>query len=138
MTQPIHPIQAMADGMSKAWQAERSKTQLTLGELIEVLSQLASDRMVVGLGEPISYRGYYSDLAFEPDATPRPVADVLAMARGCMGKTFEGYKGGDFDMGARTPLWSAHYGESSGDRIMGLQTDRDPITLILSPEPNDV
>lgn len=132
--QPIHPIQAMIDGMSAAWQKERSKTQLTLGGLIKVLEGVDPERKIVGLGPPMSYRGYYSDLAFKPDPTPKTVAEVLAVAKECMGKVFEGYKGGDFQMGETTPIWSAMYGDSGCPRIMGLNLETDPITLFLTVE----
>lgn len=129
---PIHPLQALVDGMGARWREERSQTQMTLGKLIAALEALPPDRRIQGIGEPMSYRGYYSDLAFEPDFNPRPIADLLTMLhKECMGQTFEGYKGGDFDMGARTPLWSAEY-SMTGLRIMGLNVEADPITLILA------
>lgn len=134
---PIHPLQALVDGMNEAWRKERAATQMTLGQFLAALEALDPTRTIVGVGEPISYRGYYSDLAFEPDNEPRTVGDVLAMARDCMGCVFEGYKGGDFVMGETTPIWSAEYGMSSCPRIMGLNTESDPITLVLAPEEDD-
>lgn len=130
---PKHPMQAMLDGMSAAWQAERSKTQMTLGEMVAWLESRAPEEVVMGLGGLMSYRGYYSDLAFEPTQTPRTVADLLAECRKAMGKVFEGYKGGDFLMGETTPLWVAGYGESSAPRVMGM-TETAPYQPVLAPE----
>lgn len=122
---PMHPLQAMLNGMSKAWQNERSKTQMTLGAFIAWLEAHDPDATVEGLGNLMSYRGYYSDLAFDPNPNPRTVADLLTECRGAMGKVFEGYKGGDFMMGATTPLWIAGYGDSCCPRLMGM-TDTTP------------
>jgi len=36
-----------------------------------------------------------------------------------MGKVFQGYKGGDYVMGALTPVWVAEYG-CYGERIMSI------------------
>lgn len=134
--EPIHPIQAMIDGMNAAYQKQRSETQMTLGGFIAKLSSLDPERKIVGVGDPISYRGYYSDLAFEPTTDVKTVVEVLAKAKDCMGRIFEGYKGGDFQMGENTPIWSSEYGTSSSDRIMGLNTDSEPITLVLEKEHN--
>lgn len=125
-------LQAMIDGWSAQWQKERAATQMTLGAFIERLEQLPGDLLMDGLGEPHSYRGYYCDLAFERVADKRPVAEVLADARQAMGQVFEGYKGGDYMMGASTPLWVANYGESGAPRIMGV---RDDGVLVLEDEP---
>lgn len=135
MKEPIHPLQAMIDGMNAAHQKERSKTQMTLGSFIAKLASLDPERKIIGVGSPISYRGYYSDLAFEPTTKIKTVGEVLAKARECMGRVFQGYKGGDFQMGESTPLWSSEYGTSSSDRIMDLNVTTDPISLVLEPEP---
>lgn len=48
-----------------------------------------------------------------------------------MGQVFQGYKGGDYVMGALTPLWVSTYGNSSGTKIMavhvggGIETSQD-------------
>ena len=88
---------------------------------------------VLVLGRPDSYRGYYCDLSFEPAETQQGAAELLAICEGCMGRVFQGYKGGDYVMGELTPLWFAAYGES-GDRLMGLNTDNELVSQILAPE----
>jgi len=130
---PTNPTQAMFDAISAGWQSARAATQLTLGGLIKQLETFAVERKIKGLGDPISYRGYYDDLAFETSDTEISIAEALKMARGCMGKVFEGYKSGEFLMGERTPVWSADYG-SCGSRIMGLNAEGEPVKLILAPD----
>jgi len=132
MEVPISPLQAMVNGMSAEWQKGRAKTQMTLGGLIADLEKLPQDARVTGLGDMASYRGYYSDLAIDPSGD-RTVADLLAEAKSCMGKVFEGYKGGDFTMGENTPLFVAEWGDC-GDRLMGLNTGASPIVPVTAKE----
>ena len=40
--------------------------------------------------------------------------DFLDMLKLCSGKSFTGYKGGNFQMGKTTPIWVANYGTSNG------------------------
>jgi hypothetical protein len=75
---------------------------MTLGELIAELEKFRPETYVgYGLCNPHSYRGYYDELAFEPAATT--VGEMLQMARGALGATYQGWKGGQFQMGANTP-----------------------------------
>jgi hypothetical protein len=95
---------------------------MTLSELIERLEKMPQDKVVpFGFGDPHSYRGYYDQLAFAPRESVR-VADMLADAKSAMGKTFEGYKGGDYEMGPYTEVNIAHYG-SCGDGISHMLLD---------------
>jgi hypothetical protein len=116
-------IQALVYGMSAQWQRERAQTQLTLGALIEALKQMPPDTQISGLGDLHSYRGYYSDLSFEPEPVTIRAADLLKQCEAAMGQVFEGYKGGDFVMGALTPMWVSSYGTTSGMRLMRLNPD---------------
>jgi len=117
-------IQAMFDRLSADWFAERSRTQMTLGKLIDVLESM--DRTTpVNLGDPHSYRGYYSDLAFQPcEAT---VQDLLNDCRSAMGRVFYGYKGGEFVMHQNTPVWIASWGRS-GRKLMAVNPNGDYTT----------
>ena len=130
---PIHPLQAMVNGMNAEFQRKRSGTQMTLGALIKTLEALRPEQAVVGLGDEMSYRGYYCDLAFEPSVEPKSAAALLDQARGAMGRVYEGYKGGDFTMGANTPLWIEEYG-SCGPRLMSLNIGTDPVTPVTAEE----
>jgi hypothetical protein len=115
-------IQAMINGMNAEFQRERAGSQMTLGRMISILSEMPKDLEVKGLGDLDSYRGYYCDLAFEPSGDAKTVEELLEICCGAMGKVFEGYKGGEYVMGAKTPLWLAFYGDC-GDKIMGINKD---------------
>jgi hypothetical protein len=115
----MNPMQALVNAENAKMRDQRAETQMTLGKLIDRLSQLDPAMEIEGLCEPHSYRGYYSDLAFERCNDKRTVAEVLAMAKDCVGETFEGYKGGNFDMNWSTPVWVADYG-SCGMKIMSV------------------
>lgn len=122
-------IRAMLNMITKTADQERSKYHLTLGQLISALEAAPANHRVVfddnqtcpGLLH--SYRGYYSDLAFEPADAPFVTAsELLVDAKDALGKTFEGYKGGDFTMTETTPLWRAFYG-SCGEAMMSISED---------------
>jgi hypothetical protein len=46
-------------------------------------------------------------------------AELLAECEAAMGQVFTGYKGGDYVMGALTPLWVATYG-CCGQKLMAV------------------
>jgi hypothetical protein len=115
-------IQAWFNGMSAKRQKERSETQMTLGKLIDKLKTMDPDAMIDGIETPHSYRGYYDDLAFEQGTEKMSVSSALIIATNCMGEVFEGYKGGDFQMGRNTPIWMSGYG-TTGSKILGLNDD---------------
>lgn len=131
---PIHPIKAMIDAVNRKENEKRAKTQMTLGKMITVLEAIEPARPIVGLGEADSYRGYYSDLAFEPSGETTTAGKLLVQCRAAMGRTFEGYKGGDFVMHENTPRWISEYGTASGIKIMDLNLETDPITMLTEQE----
>jgi len=120
-------MQALIDGMNAKLMRERAETQMTLGYLITALECMPQYRFIDGIKEPHSYRGYYSDLAFEQAGDKVKVSDALDMCKGAMGKVFKGYKGGDFVMGELTPVWIAEYG-CCGKKIMELKPDGSFVT----------
>ena len=89
---------------------------MTLGELIDYLKALPPSQAVHhGFSRPHSYRGCYEQLAFEP--TPdTTVGAMLACAIEALGKTFTGYKGGNYTMGGYIDCWIAEYG-NTGDAL---------------------
>jgi len=88
-----------------------------LGELIAALSGANQEHIApMGFGTPMSWRGDYSQLAFAP-AVNVTVASMLANARSALGKTFIGYKGGEFKMHEFVDCYIDEYGESGGDKI---------------------
>lgn len=116
-------MQALVDAMNATSLATRANYHLTLGAAIEALEEIAPSTpatlSVVGTpGRVRSYRGYYSDLAFEPELSPVTVGEVLSDLKAALGATFEGYKGGDFVMGANTPLWVAEWGSCSDTAVV--------------------
>lgn len=115
-------IQRMMDEMSAQWRRDRAESQMTLGKLIERLESMSPDATVKGFENPHSYRGYYTDLAFESSPDTVTVAKALEICRACMGEEFQGYKGGDYQMGRNTPVWLADYG-CCGLKIMGIRDD---------------
>ena len=118
-------MQALLDAMLKEGERTRSNYHLTLGDLIAQLENLPADCVLsADMGwQPShklrSYRGYYSDLAIEPGAATT-AGKLLVTSKAALGATFEGYKGGDFLMTAKTPLWLSAYGIDSGVAIIGL------------------
>ena len=97
--------------------------QLTLGELILKLEAVSNkDKPVVfDFGEQVpigldSWRGSYAELSFHHEKeTPKPVSEILGMLKEAVGRTYEGYKGGDFTMTRHTPIWVANWSRSSVD-----------------------
>lgn len=120
----MNNLQAMFDGLAAEMQRERASSQMTLGKLIERIESLP-DGTMLQMDSPHSYRGYYSDLAFERAASPLPKSEVLALCKAAMGEVFEGYKGGEFQMGRNTPVWFAAYG-CCGSKIVGINDDGTP------------
>ena len=112
-------LQALIDGMASAEQRDRAKSQMTLGAMIEKLKGMKPTARVANLVGAQSYRGYYIDMAFELKEGTRPASELLSECLDAMGKVFVGYKGGDFVMGALTPVWVADYG-CCGDRLISI------------------
>lgn len=110
------------DQMFAQWRRDRSLSQMTLEELISRIKELPPDLEIQAIWHPHSYRGYYSDLAFEPaDGTVKAV-ELLSIVKDCLGETYQGYKGGDYVMDKKTPLWMAFYGDC-GSKIISLGDD---------------
>ena len=103
---------ALLSIMKKAWQEERAKTQMTLGALLKALGDRHGLDLVDGFKNPHCYRGHYEDVAFEPAGEAMNVCDLIAICKSAIGKTFEGWKGGSFEMDETTPVWIAERGES--------------------------
>jgi len=112
-------MQILINGINAQNQRARAATQLTLGALISALGKMPADAHVANLRDPGSYRGYYSDLYFERHYGTRPAAELLAECKAAMGQVFTGYKGGDYVMGALTPLWVSSYG-NCGQKLMAV------------------
>lgn len=108
---------------AKLWYIEHSEGeyhQTTLGELVEWASSFNPTVRLPCLLNPHSYRGYYSDLAFEADFTKtKSATELYNLLEGCLGTTFEGYKGGEYTMTKDTLVWIANYG-CEGHRLVDM------------------
>jgi len=137
----MYNLQEVLDNMIQAKRAEEMKTspQLTLGELILKLENAISyedlsttmerkNLPVVFDIEPYrpvnidSWRGSYCELALKyagNESRAFTVTELLRLLKSVIGRTLEGYKGGEFLMGKITPVWVANYGETDGFREDG-------------------
>jgi hypothetical protein len=97
---------------------------VNLGHLIDTFKlHKATAEVVISAPLPIipgsldSYRGYYEQLAIEPemggDGKKVTVEEFLKRLEEAVGATFTGYKGGEFTMDRDTPIWIAEYSMSS-------------------------
>lgn len=64
---------------------------------------------------------------FEPK--PFTVKEFLDLAKETVGKTFTGWKGGDFVMGKNTPLWVANAGDVGSTGIVGFKDNDYEVIL---------
>ena|SRR5690349_15752338 len=112
------------------------KSQMSLGEIITTLRRKEPEKTVTydfvhfrpqGIH---SYRGYYEQLAIGYGHDDITVADLLALCERAVGKTFTGYKGGDYVMSENTPVWVANHNEAGGTAIVYVQDQDWRIVLI--------
>lgn len=151
-------FQKFLDNAVAAGRAEslKSSPQMTVGEAIATLenSKLTyesdgeeRDKHVYFDFEYLfptgldSWRGSYAELAITFDWSDRyayndenkPKAptgkEFLTWLKKTVGKTYTGYKGGDFTMGKNTPLWVANYGNSGDTGLVAIEVDDFGITL---------
>lgn len=89
---------------------------MTLRELIVFLEKRPKDLKVpLGFDQPHSYRGIYADLAFKPTRNTTAGA-MLNAAKGALGQTYTGWKGGEYEMGEWVECHLADHG-STGEEI---------------------
>ncbi|WP_460441397.1 hypothetical protein [Amycolatopsis stemonae] len=118
--------------LALGWTAPGAKiseepSHLSLGELIARLDREhqanPTKHVRVGFTSPHSYRGYYEQLAFAR-AENVAVGDMLAAAQTALGRTFQGWKGGDYTMCDYTETWlvpeEGRTGESIGAVLLDL------------------
>lgn len=138
-------FQKMVDNSIIAQRNESMKTskQLTLGEIILKLEHTSlkekdgTDKTIAfgfGYFKPnslSSWRGNYRELAIEYTEEGNDILakDFLKECKKAIGKTYQGYKGGDFIMGKTTPMWVANYGESPNTAVTDI-IDKDYWVLI--------
>lgn len=132
----------MLNAVIDAAAQERSKYQMTLGKMIAALDDAHPSAVVMFSEDGFSpnylgsYRGYYSDLMVTAKDAPMTVAKFRALLIKANGRTFTGYKGGDFVMTDKTPLWRDEYGCASGNAIMAV-TKKDGSVVLVTQRVDD-
>ncbi|MDD9866684.1 MAG: hypothetical protein OXS32_10070 [Verrucomicrobiales bacterium] len=130
-------MQKMFEAFSNGLADSRKGYHLLLGQLITKLENTPSETRVRFSHGPFapgclfSYRGYYTDLAFEvsTDLT-RTAGGLLAECHEALGKEFTGYKGGDYVARTDTPLWASDWGSVSGVGIIHVVDENDALVLL--------
>lgn len=122
-------MQDFINAISQILQDQRSKEQMTLGELIATLESYPQEKQITNINFPHSYRCYYEDLALEQGEGTRSVGSLVELLKTkCLDNIFYGYKGGSFTMKQQTPIWIAEYG-SCGMKLMDIM-DGEVLDLI--------
>jgi len=112
------------------------KNQITLGELAVTLEKYPESYPVEfdsgGCPDTYdSYRGYYDMISVCTGAEGTNDAGTFAQqTREAIGKTYYGYKGGNFTMNRSTPVWVAEYGQCTGIGIVGVEEKEEKVILI--------
>lgn len=129
-------MQKLVDAMGAAVRDSRSGYHLTLGVAIDQITKFP-DRYVVVFdgtnlspGDEMSYRGYYSDLAFDEGNEPKTVEEFGQQLFGALDQKYTGYKGDEFRMDPSTPLWVSEYGEASGIALMSMHVAEDRVVIV--------
>lgn len=146
--------QQLIDSLSNTVRFDRSESMMTLGKLTECLSQADPDFNVVvrvldggesrdcmiAAQDDIfgSYRGYYADIAIREFYSTGDydwdegitVGMFLKQVGESIGSTFIGYKGGEYKMDERAPVWLADYGSASGIGLLPAWTVENTTLVI--------
>ena len=129
-------MQNLVDAVGAGLRDSRSGYHLTLGEAIKQLAKFPNRYVVtfdtsnLSPHDEMSYRGYYSDLAFNESNESKTVEEFVQQLQDALNQEYTGYKGGDFRMDESTPLWVAEYGEASGIAIMSMHVAEDRIVVV--------
>lgn len=144
-------LQEYMDAMVKAVRRDSfdKSDQLSLGEIIlkiepliakqeELKQKYGEEARVVYDFEYLypthidSWRGSYAELAlnFESGGEAMGVSEFLKMLKAAVGKTFTGYKGGDYIMTKNTPVWVANYGNAGSTAVIDVVDNEYEVILI--------
>lgn len=114
---------------------------MTLGSLIDALKRCKPESEVsfnFASARPsnhiASYRGFYEDLAIawsDGSQACLEVRDLLKILESCVGRTFEGYKGGSYTASRDTALWVANWGCAGSTAIVGVK-EKYGTTILLT------
>lgn len=147
-------LQTYLDNATTAAREERMKTsnQLTLGELILKLEPIVEAQKKKKKDDQAniyfdfadtfpthlhSWRGSYAELAigfgggtYSSDDKAMTVIDFYKILKEAIGKTYIGWKGGDFVMGKNTPLWVSDDGMGSQTGIIEIVDEGYQVILM--------
>lgn len=118
----------------------KTTNQVTVGQLLTALSSMPADSPVFArVGRKTeaivpgvhSYRGFYEDLAIPTllGGEPLTVAGLMAELRTAIGRTFCGWKGGEYLSTKDTAVWIAKRG-NSGHAVTGVKMSRKRHVLL--------
>lgn len=119
-------MQAAFNAIMKPHRDAVGRATMTLGAIIEVLRRAKPEAWLatypvegLKLTTLESWRGIYEHLAigYELSDDGVKVGNLLSEFESAVGKTFTGYKGGNYVMGLDTPVWLANYGKGSSSTI---------------------
>lgn len=117
----------------------KSAKEYNLGTFIKDLEKLDGDKEIIiedGVYPSCfcSWRGSYCELSLDFDRTPILVRELLEKAKDANGKTFIGYKGGEFLMDFFVPIHIAAYGNCDycGEfaKLIGIKEYGDKYILV--------
>lgn len=124
----------------------KNSSQLSLGEIICKIEAAIDKAKSTEYPDPqvyfdfeyifptklMSWRGVYSELSlgFSIGGTAPKASKLLTELKSAIGKTFTGYKGGDFVMGRSTPVWVANHGNCGNTAIYDIAYDGYKITIV--------
>lgn len=79
-----------------------------------------------------SWRGSYSELTLthQTNLTAPMVKEVLDDARSAVGKTFQGFKGGNFTMDLYSAVWADEYGTANMRIPIAIKHTDSKVTII--------
>lgn len=115
----------------------------TISDLIQFLERCPPSSIVVYDNGKIprylcSWRGDYTELALSQDgAFPISVGDILKDLRDAIGKTYEGYKGGEYQMNGATGVYCDNWGQCTNTHIVG-GIHRDGVAVLKTTRPQEM
>jgi len=121
-------------------QSDRHKT---LNDLVNALLQVNPDSPLTFryFGTPslrfVSYRGYYQDLAVTSGETDVVTVNEFIFAlHKAVGKTYVGWKGGDFVADFDSPIWVVYDASNVGEFVTEVTVESDG-SIIIESESDD-
>lgn len=141
-------IQDYLDGIIKSNRRQRisESDQLTIGEIISKVKAISDKEGELHVQYDFadlyptdidSWRGSYDELALNHSSGGDKLtgSEFVRMLGLCIGKTFTGYKGGEYVMSEDTPVWVANYGDVGSTAVVDVVETHYSILLITGYRP---